>query len=132
MIALFSIKPEYVNKILSGEKYYEYRKVIFKKKVTKIVIYCTMPVGKIIGEFEVEDILSGRPDEIWERTREYSGVNEEFYVEYFQGKEVGYAIKIGTKNIYKEPINPKNVFPSFTPPQSFFYLSSFQHGELLA
>lgn len=132
MVALFSIRPEYVEKILSGEKYYEYRKVIFKKNVKKIVIYCTKPIGKIIGEFDVDDILAGNPNDIWEKTKEHSGVNEDFYSEYFKDRKIGYAIKIGKKNIYNNPINPNNIFPSFTPPQSFFYLSSSEHCALRA
>jgi predicted transcriptional regulator len=44
MKALLSIKPEFVDKIISGEKKYEYRKRIFKQKIEAVVIYCTMPV----------------------------------------------------------------------------------------
>ena len=132
MVALFSIRPEYVNKIISGEKDYEYRKVIFKRKITKIVIYCTKPVGKIIGEFDVEEILSGNPTEIWEKTKKKSGVEKDFYAKYFKNREIGYAIKVGKRNIYSKPVNPTSVFPSFTPPQSFFYLSSSEHCKLRA
>ncbi|MGJ0484714.1 MAG: ASCH domain-containing protein [Methylomicrobium sp.] len=69
MIALFSIKPEYVEKIFSGEKLYEYRKTIFKNNVKKIVIYCTKPVGKIVGEFEVDDVLADCPKSIWKKQK---------------------------------------------------------------
>ena len=44
MKVLLSIKPEFVEAIFSGEKLYEYRKAIFKKNVTTVVIYATKPV----------------------------------------------------------------------------------------
>ena len=53
MRVLLSIKPEFVEKIFSGEKLYEYRKAMFKNvNVSSVVIYSTMPVGKIVGEFK--------------------------------------------------------------------------------
>ena len=52
MKALLSIKPEFVNEILAGNKKYEYRKKIFKQDIDAIVIYASMPMGKIIGEFK--------------------------------------------------------------------------------
>lgn len=123
MIALLSIKPEFVEKIFSGDKLFEYRKSIFKRKVSKIVVYSTMPVGMIVGEFDVEDILGGTPCELWRTTKEFSGVKQKFFQEYFNGRDKGYAIKIGTKKKYIRPINPKTISDTFTPPQSFLYLN---------
>ena len=123
MIALFSIKPEYVEKIFSDEKLYEYRKVIFKKRVRKIIIYSTLPVGMIVGEFDVDEVIVDRPHEIWKKTKAVSGVEETFFLQYFQGREKAYAIKIGKKKRYKKPINPKDLFDSFTAPQSFIYVN---------
>ena len=58
MKALLSIKPEFVSKIFTGEKIFEYRKAVFKRPMVKtVVIYSTMPVGKIVGEFEIEEII---------------------------------------------------------------------------
>ena len=120
--ALLSIKPEFVERIFSGEKKFEYRKAIFKQKVTKVIIYCTMPVGKIVGEFDIDEILEGSPCELWKKTNQFSGVHENFYLEYFNGRKKGYAIKIGEKKKYHNPITPKKIFESFTPPQSFLYI----------
>lgn len=58
MKVLLSIKPEYAQKIFAGEKKYEYRKRIFKRNdVDMIVVYVTKPVGKVVGEFEIAEIL---------------------------------------------------------------------------
>ena len=66
MKALLSIKPEFIEKIFSGEKQVEFRKSCFKEDVQTVVVYATMPVGKIVGEFEIETILSDSPEELWE------------------------------------------------------------------
>ena len=57
MKALLSIKPEFAEAIFNGKKRFEYRKVIFKEKVKYIQVYVTKPVGKIIGEFEIGEIV---------------------------------------------------------------------------
>ena len=43
--ALFSIRPEFSEKILNGIKIYEYRKIFPSKKIDKIIIYSTYPVN---------------------------------------------------------------------------------------
>ena len=94
MKALLSIKPEYVEKIISGEKEYEYRKRIFKQKIKSVIIYCTMPVGEIIGEKaqqmgmkEAEVIIKG------------VGAGRESALRAFAGKGIGV-----TKIIDRTPV----------------------------
>ena len=129
MIVLLSIKPEFVHKISSGKKKYEYRKAIYRKRdIKKILIYSTKPVGMIVGEFYVNDIIEEHPNKIWQKTKEYSGVKKSFYDNYFKGRKKGYAIKIGEKNFYQNPINPYELFDSFTPPQSFLYISDKKYS----
>ena len=125
MKALLSIKPEFVDKIRTGEKLFEYRKAVFKRQdVKSVVIYSTMPEGKIIGEFEIGEIIKSRPSELWEATKDSSGINKAFFDKYFSKKEVAYAIEIIDFREYVEPIDPYIVEPSFKAPQSFKYISS--------
>ena len=124
MRVLLSIKPEFVEKIFSGEKRYEYRKAPFRRgEVSTVVVYATKPVGKIVGEFDIVSVLEDELDRIWERTKEYSGISWDFFSSYFSGKELGYAIKIGSPRRYSKAINPYVKKPDFTPPQSFCYLT---------
>ena len=54
MRVLLSIKPEFALKIFDGSKRYEYRRSIFKRGgVTKIVVYASDPIQKVIGEFKI-------------------------------------------------------------------------------
>ncbi|HDT8147195.1 TPA: hypothetical protein RD696_002696, partial [Enterococcus faecalis] len=50
---LLSIHPKFVDKIMTGEKKFEFRRVIAKRNPNKIIIYSTSPVCKVIGEAEV-------------------------------------------------------------------------------
>lgn len=123
MKVVLSIKPQYVEKIFSGEKRFEYRKVIFTQKDIKtVLIYATMPVGKIVGEFSIDEILEYSPTELWAKTKEFSGVEKEFYDEYFEGRTKAFAIKIKKAKRYDVPINPYDSEEKFTPPQSFSYI----------
>ena len=122
MKVLLSIKPEYVNKIFKGEKKYEYRKRVFKESVDAVVIYSTMPVGKIVGEFEIQNIINDVPVDLWSMTHKYSGVSKKFFMKYFENKQEGYALEIGNLTIYNDPIDPKETFANFVPPQSFMYI----------
>ncbi|WP_339801553.1 ASCH domain-containing protein [Paenibacillus sp. FSL R5-0744] len=123
MKVLLSIKPEYVEKIFSGEKRYEYRKAIFKKNIDTIVVYSTMPEGLIVGEFKIDTILYNSPEIIWNETKEYAGVSNSFFKKYFANRLEGYAIKIINPVRYEKPIDPKLEFESFHAPQSFCYIS---------
>lgn len=123
MKVLLSIKPEYAEKILQGEKRFEFRKSIFRNSEVKtVVIYATMPVGKVIGEFDFDEVLSDNPKEIWSLTRKFSGITKKFFNEYFDGRELAHAIKVVAVRRYEIPQNLKEYIPSGSAPQSFCYI----------
>ena len=88
---LMSIKPVFVEKILSGEKRYEYRKTLPKKDISKIIIYSTSPVKKVVGEVCVKNILILEKEELWNKTKDKSGISKEFYDLYFKDKSISVA-----------------------------------------
>ena len=123
MKVLLSIKPEYANKIFSGEKKFEYRKSIFKREIKFIVVYVTKPVGMIIGEFEIDKIISDTPKQIWDLTKEHSGIEEDKFRNYFLNRETGFAIKVKEAKLYKHSKTLKEYNPKIkVPPQSFCYI----------
>ena len=123
MKVLLSIKPEYANKIFEGTKKYEFRRSIFKNPDIKtVVVYSSSPVQKVIGEFEIETILSKDLDQLWDLTEQDSGINKEFFFDYYKGKETGFAIKIKKTKKYDKPLDIKSDFNK-TPPQSFVYIT---------
>ncbi|MCA8978581.1 MAG: ASCH domain-containing protein [Planctomycetes bacterium] len=124
MRVLLSIKPEYAEKILDGTKRYEYRKAAPRNEAVRVVvIYATMPVGKVIGEFEVGGILRESPDALWRRTRAASGISRAFFQSYFSGRGEAVAIAVRSPKRYSKPLRLQEVSGSATPPQSFQYLA---------
>ena len=71
MDVLLSIRPEFVEKILSGEKKYEYRKAIWTKDsndINSVLIYETSPVSKVVASFRIGKIIADSPENIWSKT----------------------------------------------------------------
>ena len=121
---LLSIRPEYVREILKGTKRYEFRRSIFKDRarIKKIYIYSTAPVKKIVASFCIDEIIEDQPEELWNKCQFYSGIEKNAFFEYFKDKEKGFAIKIKDVDMFEPLVNPNNVIPDFTPPQSFRYV----------
>jgi type I restriction enzyme S subunit len=122
MNVLLSIKPKFVEEIKNGNKKFEFRKTIFKKDVEKVFIYSSSPIQKIIGYFSIAEIIEGSPDEIWERCKKDSGIDETDFFVYFKDKDKGYAIEIKDLKLFEPPKNPKKSNPEFRPPQSYCYI----------
>ena len=119
---LLSINPEYVERIMCGEKKYEFRKNLCRRKVDKIIIYSTSPVMKVVGEAEVEEVLVDEPRKIWEITKKHSGINQEFFYEYYDGRTQAVAYKLNNIVEYAKP----KVLADYgvnVAPQSFCYLN---------
>ena len=129
MNVLLSIKPEFVRMIFSGDKRYEYRRVSFAENhVRRVFVYASAPVKKIVGEIEVDEVLSDTPHAVWRLTSEGGGVSERFFFQYFSGRNTAHAIRIKSTEQYDAPLDPYEAVDGFRPPQSFQYL---RDGELL-
>jgi predicted transcriptional regulator len=123
MKILLSIKPRFVEKIISGEKLYEYRKVVFKRTdLDTIVVYSSGHVKKIVGEIKFKRIICDTPQNIWASTGADSGLTEEEFRDYFKNKRVAYAIKIDSFIPFKSSKTIQEKYPGVKAPQSFVYL----------
>ena len=122
MKVILSIKPEFANKIFNGTKKFEFRRTIFKnKEVKKIIVYASAPISKVIGEFEIDRIFHEELELLWNQTSKFSGITEDYYMQYFNGKENGYAIEVKNPKKYKTNLCIKQNY-GLNPPQSFAYL----------
>ena len=120
---LLSIKPEFAHKIFEGSKKFEFRKQVFKDtSVKKVIVYSSSPEQKVIGEFEIEAILSDTPDNIWIQTKLYSGISREFFKSYFEGRNKAYAIKVASTKRYSKYKSLAD-FNIHAAPQSFAYVN---------
>ena|SRR5690554_1295256 len=127
---LLSINPEHVENIINGSKKYEFRRTKCKQKVEKILIYATSPIKLVIGEVAVLEVLEGYKESVWSVTAKYSGISKAFYNEYYSGKQLAVAYKLGDVCTFPRPLSLKYLGIK-TAPQSFMYLSSTVITKLL-
>lgn len=120
MKVVLSIKPEFANKIFDGTKLFEFRKRIFNESIKSVLVYSSSPVQKVIGEFQIGEIIKHDLETLWDLTKEYSGISEDYFYEYFADKEHGYAIQIKKKTKFRIPKCLREDY-NLTPPQSFAY-----------
>ena len=119
---LMPIKPIYVNEILNGNKKYEYRKIKAKKdNIDKMIIYATSPIKKVVGEATIINILEDTPENIWEKTQKYSGIEKEFFDIYYKNRNVAIAYQLENIIKYEKPLDLKELGINYYP-QTFIYL----------
>ncbi|MCK4792478.1 MAG: hypothetical protein KAV87_52600 [Desulfobacteraceae bacterium] len=121
--ALLSVKPNFAEAIIRGKKKYEFRRSIFVRPVDVVLIYATVPVRRVVAEFDVCSVISDTLPTLWKRTQKFAGIDSEFFWEYFEGRDYGHAIEIGDVRPYKTPFCPIKEL-GVRPPQSFVYLES--------
>jgi len=122
MKVLLSIKPEFAFRIFDGSKKYEYRRIIFKRReVETVVVYASDPIRRVIGEFDIGEILHEEPEQLWAQTCSDAGITKTRFMKYFGNKARGYAIGIRQARKYETPLS-LNEFMLSLPPQSFKYL----------
>jgi type I restriction enzyme S subunit len=125
MDVLLSIKPKYAEAILSGDKRYEFRRTLFKRRdIRRVYLYANNHVGKIVGSFEIAETLKGTPETIWEKCHHCGGVTRGDFFKYFKGSQQAFAYKIRNVQRFPGGIDLQLVkgFSRKTPPQSFCYL----------
>jgi len=120
---LISIYYEHLAKILSGDKVFEYRKVMPSQSVSHLVFYCTHPVKKVVAVAEVAGRLDGPPSRIWSDTGYGAGITRKYYRDYFTGQKSASCFALG--NVYEltKPLELAALSSCKVPPQSFCYLN---------
>ena len=124
MTILLSIKPEYSERIFSGEKKYEFRKKTPNKLVKKAYIYESNPTKHIVGWISIKKILSGSPKEIWDKCKNHGGIKEEIFFSYCANNKVIHALEIEKYFQFDYPIDPFDIDSDFKPPQNFRYFNN--------
>lgn len=118
---LISINPEHVQNIIAGVKKYEYRKIAARQDISSIIIYETTPIKKIVAEAEIIDVLELPPEELWNQTKNESGISKAFFDKYFNNRTVAYAYKLGEIKVYDTPKTLMD-YGIKAAPQSFVYV----------
>lgn len=119
---LLSIRPEFARKILNGEKRFEFRRRCFDPdEVESVLVYATLPVGEIVGEFTIRRVISGKPETVWKKTRNSAGIPKSYFSEYFSGRKTAFAIEVHEVTKFDPPLNPREAHARFVAPQSYLF-----------
>ena len=122
VIAFMPIKPIYAQKLVDGEKKYEFRKSAIRSDLTHIIIYASSPVKRIIGIAEVSGVTVASPSAIWTKSKHAAGIERKAYDEYFHDKTKAYSIEIKKIIPLKKAIALAELENGFKVPQSFSYV----------
>lgn len=118
---ILSIHPRHIEKILSGEKLYEFRKRI-PLEIRYIVVYATAPIKKIVAFIEIDKIIKDTPEIVWKKTKKHAGISEDYFLRYFKDKQVAYAVKV--KSVTKLKPSVLLVRLNYNcAPQSYVYIN---------
>jgi predicted transcriptional regulator len=120
-VVLLPIKPTYARLIMDGTKRVEFRKTPFARKPTHVLVYASSPTMRLLGYFEVGDVVVDCVDALWTKYAEVGGVAEDDFREYYGGRERGVALGIGRVHAFADPL-PLAALGLTTPPQSFMYI----------
>ncbi len=122
-VILMSIKPEYVDKIFTGEKKYEYRKRMCKEKIDRIIVYSSFPMQKVAGELKIKQVLYNKKSIIWDKTNRYGGITKTKYDKYYENCDYAVAYEIERAILYDKQKDLKD-FNVRTAPQSYVYITN--------
>lgn len=125
-VALLSIRPEYVRRILNGKKTVEFRAGSFPQGIQVVVVYCTAPVSSVVAYFQVGEVVTGSPEQLWRRYRHTAGICRDAFFTYFQGRPNGRALEITKVYEFPQQKELSDIGDGITPPQSFRYLEPRQ------
>lgn len=119
---LLPIKSEYIDAIKRGDKIVEYRG--WKPSCNlpfKVYVYNTQPIGLVVGEFTVNQIIEDNINSLWVKTKLIGGIDYGTFKSYFMHKSKGYAFCIDNFQLYEQPkcLDEFNIKKA---PQRFLYI----------
>ncbi|MEP0338998.1 MAG: ASCH domain-containing protein [Alphaproteobacteria bacterium] len=131
--ALISIKPRFVDLILSGVKTVELRRRAPQiPENTTIWIYSTVPIAKVLAFATVGAVYEGPKGAIWERFSESMAISRSEFEKYLSGSERASAIQLKKVQKIEDPValsHIKSQVSNFHPPQ--FFQKIFSDDPLL-
>jgi predicted transcriptional regulator len=130
---LLSIKPKYVDLILTGEKRVELRRLRPRIDSGPALIYASSPRMELVASFRIVSVLRAPLGLLWQSVREVAGVTRKEFDAYFDGQQTGIAIRIADVAEFREPIPLADIraaWKGFHPPQVFRYVEASHVAKL--
>lgn len=123
---LLKIHQKYCDRILAGEKTYEYRKRYpeWIAPGCEMVLCSSDESAVLLAVFEVGKIVTGTPEEVWERTCKADGVERDAFLKgYYENEPQAVAFEILNPRPISVNKTVASVFGSDYVPHSFKRLS---------
>lgn len=130
-VLLLSIRPVYSEKIFSGKKHVELRRI--RPSVHKgdlVLVYTSSPSCELTGAFLVGAVETGTPTSLWPKVRRVCGLTRSQFDDYYRGTTKAYGIRIERAWRLDTPVKLASLrrrSARFHPPQSYRY---FAPGDL--
>jgi predicted transcriptional regulator len=125
---IMSIKPCYVQKIISGEKTVELRsRKLNVQNGARMWIYSTLPKGCVEVVATIQSIEYNHPDIIWARYANELAITYEDFQKYVHDNEMVSAIKLLNVTKVNNPLTLETIrscIQKFHPPQFFSHISA--------
>lgn len=129
---LLSIKPKYVDMILAGTKRVELRRSWPSNDIGVMVLYSSAPIQKLVGIAFIDRIEECNFESLWTLAdANGGGVTYDELKAYVKGKKTAFGVMIDRAKIAEIQVDPKDLFPNFTPPQSFLYLDPTEFSQVM-
>jgi predicted transcriptional regulator len=92
---LLSVKPEFANHLMSGEKTIEVRRRFNRRWLgARVAIYASSPERALVGEATIHDVKSAPPGEIWHQYGRQIGCTHKDFQAYAGTSEKLFAIQL--------------------------------------
>ena len=122
-----SLRPEYAELLLTGEKTVELRRIRPRAPIgTEVLLYASSPQRELVGMCTVGAIGQADPTEIWKLHGSNTGIGRSAFRSYFRGASRAVAISVRNPTRLDRPIPLAQLraeWVNFQPPQSFRYVS---------
>lgn len=121
---LFSVKPEFAEKIINRQKTVELRRKFSTRWLgQRINLYSSSPVMSLVGEARISGIVVKNPEEIWDRFHNQLGCTKEQFDSYAKNTNELYAIQLDDVQPYRDrmPLTQMEglIKEDLVPPQSY-------------
>jgi predicted transcriptional regulator len=125
---LVSIRPQYVAKILAGQKTVELRRR-FPEAVsvgTMAYIYSTSPVRAVVGFAKIKEVQRLTVADIWKEHADAACITRRELYNYFSGTKFGFAILLSAVKAMRNQLTACELESQFgiVPPQSYRYVTA--------
>ena len=129
---LLSIKPKYADLILAGRKTVELRRSWPSNDIGVMIIYSSAPIQRLTGIALIKEIRECDFGTLWNISQAHGGgVTLDELAKYIGKKKLAYGVMLERAVPAEIPVDPKHLFPDFTPPQGFMYLSPHDYQRVI-